>query len=138
MAVLVSGLDANAQNKKMTNEEIVAKFLEGFSDPVKIGESMDLLVDDYKFQNPLVKLDSKAEFIQLAKQIGEVLTGVNVLKIVGDGEFVAAYYEFTSSIPGVESNLATEWFRVENGMIQESLLIYDASEWRKVYAKMGE
>lgn len=138
MVALLSGMNVNAQNQNLTNEEIVAKFLEGFSDPVKIGESMELLVKDYKFQNPLVKLNSKAEFIQLAKQIGQVLTGVNVIKIAGDGEWVAAYYEFTSAIPGVESNMATEWFRVENGMIQESLLIYDASEWRKVYAKMGE
>lgn len=29
-----------------------------------------------------------------------------------------------------------EWFRVENGKIQESHLIYDASEWKKVFDKM--
>ena len=40
--------------------------------------------------------------------------------------------------PGVEVNPATEWFRVEDGMIKESHLVYDASQWRKVYAAMEE
>jgi len=81
----------------------------------------------------LIKLNSKAEFIPLAHQIAQVLTGVNVLNVAGHGNWVAVLYEFTSEIPGVESNIATEWFRIEGGLIVESQLIYDASEWRKVY-----
>ena len=138
MAALFSFINADAQkrNKKMTNQEIVTKFLDGFNQPEKIQESLDLLADDYKFKNPMVELTSKAEFVQLAQQIGAVLTGVNVIEVAENGKLVAAYYEFTSDIPGVESNLATEWFRIEKGRIQESHLIYDASEWRKVYANM--
>ncbi len=137
MAVAAMSLEVNAQkNRKTKNTEIVTAFLEGFNNPAKIQESMDLLADDYKFKNPMVSLNSKAEFIGLAQQIGEVLTEVNIIQVAGNGDWVAAYYEFTSEIPGVESNLATEWFRVEDGQIKESLLIYDASEWRKVYAQM--
>ena len=84
----------------------------------------------------MVSLNSKAEFMQLAEQIGSVLTGVNVIKTAASGNWVAVFYEFTSEIPGVKSNMATEWFRVEDGLIRESHLIYDASEWRKVYARM--
>jgi predicted SnoaL-like aldol condensation-catalyzing enzyme len=120
----------------MTNQEIVIKFLDGFNNPAQIHESLNLLADDYRFKNPMVELNSKTEFISLAQEIGKVLTGVNIISSAENGEWVAVYYEFTSSIPEVESNLASEWFRLENGLIKESHLIYDASKWRKIYEKM--
>lgn len=120
----------------MSNEDTVRTFLGGFSDPSKFQASLELLADDYKFKNPMVELNSKAEFIPLAQSIGATLTGVDVIHVAQAGEWVAAYYVFKSEIPGVEVNPATEWFRVENGMIKESHLVYDASEWRKVYAAM--
>lgn len=120
----------------MANQEIVKKFLNGFNNPEQIQESLDLLADDYKFQNPMVKLNSKAEFIALAKEIGAVLTGLNVINTSENGDWVATIYDFKSSIPGLESNTASEWFRLENGIIKESHLIYDTSEWRKFYEKM--
>ena len=120
----------------MTNQEIVKTFLNGFNDPAKIQDSLALLADDYQFKNPMVELRSKAEFITLAQAIGSVLTGINIIRLAQNGEWVAAFYEFNSSISGVESNMATEWFRIENGMIKESQLIYDASDWREIYAQM--
>lgn len=126
------------EDQAMSNEDTVRTFLSGFNDPSKIQASLDLLAEDYKFKNPMVELNSKAEFIPLAKSIGATLTGVDVLHVAQAGEWVAAYYVFKSEIPGVEVNPATEWFRVENGMIKESHLVYDASQWRKVYAAMEE
>ncbi|WP_103865696.1 nuclear transport factor 2 family protein [Aquimarina sp. I32.4] len=139
--LLVVGLLASSmysqQNKDtMTNQEIVKKFLNGFNDPARIQESLRVLADDYKFKNPMVELNSKAEFIALAQEIGEVLTGVNVINTAENGNWVAAYYEFKSSISGLESNMASEWFRLEKGIIRESHLIYDASGWRKVYEQI--
>ncbi len=122
----------------MSNEDTVRTFLSGFNDPSKIQASLDLLAEDYKFKNPMVELNSKAEFIPLAQSIGATLTGVDVLHVAQAGDWVAAYYVFKSEIPGVEVNPATEWFRVENGVIKESHLVYDASQWRKVYAAMEE
>lgn len=120
----------------MTNQEIVEKFLNGFNNPEKIQESLALLANDYKFKNPLVQLNSKAEFIALAQKMGAILTGVNLISSAENGDWVATYYEFKSSIPGLESNIGSEWFRLKDGLIQESHLIYDASEWRKVYEQM--
>lgn len=124
------------EDQAMSNEDTVRTFLSGFNDPTKIQASLDLLAEDYKFKNPMVELNSKAEFIPLAQSIGATLTGVDVLHVAQAGEWVAAYYVFKSEIPGVEVNPATEWFRVEDGMIKESHLVYDASQWRKVYAAM--
>jgi predicted SnoaL-like aldol condensation-catalyzing enzyme len=120
----------------MTNQEIVTTFLNGFNDSTQIQKSLDLLADDYKFKNPMVELNSKAEFIKLAQEIGAVITGINIINISENGNWVATFYEFKSSIPGLESNIASEWFKVENGIIKESHLIYDTSEWRKFYAQM--
>ncbi|MEO0339418.1 MAG: nuclear transport factor 2 family protein [Bacteroidota bacterium] len=120
----------------MTKQQIVEVFLAGFNDQSKIQTSLELLAEDYHFKNPMVELQSKEAFIALAKEMGKVLTGVEVIRYAADGEWVAAFYTFQSAIPGLERNLATEWFRIENGMIQESHLIYDASAWRKVYEQM--
>jgi len=120
----------------MTNQEIVEKFLNGFNNPAQIQESLDLLTDDYKFKNPMVELNSKTEFIALAHEIGAVITGIKIINITEKDNWVATFYDFKSSIPGLESNRASEWFRLENGMIKESHLIYDTSEWRKFYAQM--
>ncbi len=119
-------------------QEIVERFLNGFNDPEKISESLALLADDYRFQNPMVKLHSKVEFIQLAQEIGKVVTGLELVNTASAGDWVATYYVFKSDLPGLERNLASEWFRVEDGVIMESHLIYDASEWRKVYQQMNE
>lgn len=135
--MLFSGnMYSQTKQTKMTNKAIVERFLEGFNNPEKIQKSLALLADDYKFKNPMVSLHSKAEFVALAQEISQVLTGVNIIRAAENGDWVGVYYEFKSSVPGLESNMATEWFRLENGIIQESHLIYDASEWRKVYAAM--
>ena len=122
----------------MTNQEVVEKFLSGFNDPSKIQASLALLADDYQFTNPMVQLQSKAEFVALAQEMGQILTGVHLIRSAEDGDWVATFYEFKSSIPGLESNMATEWFRLKDGIIQESHLVYDASEWRKVYEQMEQ
>jgi len=129
-----------SQQKKhtMTNQEVVEKFLAGFNDPSKIQESLALLADDYQFTNPMVQLQSKVEFVALAQEMGQILTGVNLIQSSESGDWVATLYEFRSSVPGLESNIATEWFKVEDGIIQESRLIYDASKWRVVYEQMEE
>lgn len=137
--IILFSMSLNAQqlqNTDMTNQEIVKKFLNGFNDPAQIQESLDLLAEDYKFKNPMVSLNSKAEFIALAQEIGAVITGINIMNISENGNWVATFYDFRSSIPGLESNEASEWFRLENGVIKESYLIYDASEWRKFYVQM--
>jgi predicted SnoaL-like aldol condensation-catalyzing enzyme len=134
--LMSTGIYTLKKQHDMTNSEIVEKFLDGFNNPTKIQQSIDLLAEDYQFKNPLTETHSKAAFVTLAQQIGAVLTGINIIQIAENGVWVAAYYEFKSALPGLESNIAAEWFRLENGKIQESRLIYDASEWRKVYAQM--
>ncbi|GAA4886778.1 hypothetical protein GCM10023311_07770 [Flaviramulus aquimarinus] len=141
IGIIIFSINTYAQKKErnnMTNQEIVTKFLNGFNDSTQIKKSLDLLADDYKFKNPMVALNSKAEFIKLAQEIGAVITRINIINISENGNWVATFYEFKSSIPGLKSNIASEWFKVENGIIKESHLIYDTSEWRKFYAQMKE
>lgn len=132
----INGYAQQNQNSNMTNQEIVKKFLNGFNNPTQIQESLDLLTDDYKFKNPMVELNSKTEFIELAKQIGAVITGIEIINTAENGNWVAVFYDFKSSVEGLETNIATEWFKVEDGLIKESNLIYDTSEWRNFYAEM--
>lgn len=141
IGLIFFSIQSNAQQIKstpMTNQEIVTKFLNGFNNPEQIQESLALLADDYGFKNPMVELHSKEEFIVLAKQIGAVITGIEIINIAENGNWIAVSYKFKSSVKGLESNIGTEWFRVENGLIKESNLIYDTAEWRKFYAQMKE
>ena len=125
-------------NPTLSNTDIVLQFFEGVNQPEKIQASLDLLTDDYKFTNPMVSLSSKVEFINLMMEIGKVVTEVEMLHTSEEGDWVATFYIFKSNVPGVESNYASEWFRIENGKIQESKMIYDATKWRAIYAQMGE
>jgi hypothetical protein len=112
-------------------------FLNGFNDLTQIQKSLSLLADDYRFKNPMVELNSKAEFLVLAQEMGAVLTGINIINLAEEGHWVAALYEFKSSIPGLEVSVGSKWFRLDSGVIRESHLIYDASHWRKVYDKLN-
>ncbi|WP_299314758.1 nuclear transport factor 2 family protein [uncultured Aquimarina sp.] len=139
IALTIFSIQSKAQQIKsttMTNQEIVTKFLNGFNNPERIQESLALLANDYKFKNPMVELNSKEEFIVLAKQIGAVITGIEIINIAENGNWIAVFYYFRSSVKGLESNTGNEWFRIEDGLIKESNLIYDTAEWRKFYAQM--
>ena len=122
----------------MKNTEIVKTFLDGFNYPSKIQASFDLLADDYHFTNPMMETHSKAEFIPLAMKIGEVIKAVHLIAGAESDDWVATFYEFQTDLPGVEKNDASEWFKVVDGRIKESCLVYDASEWRKIYAQMSQ
>ena len=122
----------------MTKREIVKKFLNGFNDSSMIQESSALLAIDYKFKNPMIELNSKADFMLLAQKMGAILKRINIIGITESENWVTVLYEFESTIQGLEKNLATEWFRIEDEEIKESLLIYDASDWRKFYAQLKE
>ena len=139
IGLTIYSIQSNAQQIKsttMTNQEIVTKFLNGFNNPGEIQESLALLADDYRFKNPMVELNSKEEFIVLAKQISAVITGIEIINIAEKGKWIAVFYDFKSSVKGLELNTGTEWFRIEDGFIKESNLIYDTAEWRRFYEQM--
>ncbi len=138
IGIMIFSISATAQQKQitMTKEAIVTTFLMGFDDPSKITESINLLADSYHFTSPTGNSNSKAEFLEEAKAVSDMLTGLVINKIAVNGNWVAVNYTFKSEIKGLEITTGNEWFRVENGKIQESHLIYDASEWKKVFENM--
>ncbi|GGD02686.1 nuclear transport factor 2 family protein [Hyunsoonleella pacifica] len=140
IGIFILSIITHAQEKQtiMANENIITTFLNGFDDTSKITESLSLLADDYQFTSPTDALYSKIEFIEEAKNVAKVLTGLKINKIAVSGNWVAANYTFMSAIKGLENTTANEWFRVENGKIKESHLIYDASEWRKVFESVKQ
>jgi len=67
----------------------------------------------------------------MAKQIGAVISGIEIVNIDKNGNWITAFYDFKSLTQGLESNKGTESFRIEDGLIKELILIYGTSEWRK-------
>lgn len=138
--ILFISIHAHAQqpkNNTMTKTEIVQTFLRGFDQPEEINASIALLADNYQFKDPTVERNSKVEFLETAKELAKILTGVEIIRIAENEAWVSVFYNFKSNIKGLENNYGCEWFRVEDGLIQESQLVYDASEWRKVFAQMS-
>lgn len=122
----------------MTNQEVVVKFLNGFNRPEKLQESLDLLAGDYKFKDPIMEHNSKDAFITVAKEMANVLTGIDIITTAESDDWVGAFYEFKTSIPSLEVNRASEWFRLKGGIIQESHLVFDATGWRSVFKQMEQ
>ncbi len=119
----------------MISTEMVKTFLEGFNDPTKMKASFDLLADDYHFTNPIMETHSKAEFIQLAKKIGGVIEGIQIIATAESRDWVATFYEIQTKVSGLEKTDGSEWFRIVDGKITESYLVYDATAWRTLYAQ---
>ena len=96
IGLIIFSIPSSAQQieSTMTNQEIVTKFLNGFNNPEEIQESLALLADDYRFKNPMVELNSKEEFVVLAKQIGAVITGIDIINIAENRNWVAVFYDF--------------------------------------------
>jgi len=136
MTLVSIRINAQVKSKTMTKESIVTTFLKGFDDQTKIGESLNLLADDYHFTSPTDENNSKVEFIEAATEVAKILTGLDINHMAVSGNWVVVNYTFKSSIKGLENTKGNEWFRVEDGKIQESHLIYDASEWRKIFTKV--
>lgn len=138
VGIILFSIRTNAQQKEntMTKEVIVTKFLNGFNDPSKIKESLNLLCDEYRFTSPTESSNSKTEFVKQVQVLAKVLTGIEIKKIAVSGNWVCVNYVFTSSVKGLEATSGNEWFRIENGKIQESHLIYDATKWKKILDKM--
>lgn len=138
IGITLISININAQKISTTiaKETIVSNFLNGFNDPSKILESFALLTDDYHFTSPTGNENSKVEFIESVKKLKGILTGVDIKKIAINGNWVVVNYVFKSSIKGLEESVGNEWFRVENGKIQESHLTYDATEWKRVFKNM--
>ena len=126
---------AQTHHSQMTNQTVVNTFLAGFNDINKVGQSFALLAENYHFTDPTTTVNSKAEFLELSKALAEVLTGVEVVRMAESGNWVSVHYIFKSSVPGLEVNKANEWFRIKDGIIQESHLIFDATHWRTILSE---
>lgn len=82
IGITIVSINANAQKNQteMTKEVIITRFLNGFNDPLKIQESLDLLTNDYQFTSPTGNSNSKTEFIEAVQELANVLTGVDIKK----------------------------------------------------------
>lgn len=117
----------------MTNKEIVTKFLEGFNDPNQLDGALTLLAKDYCFNGPMSNASNREEFTIIAKQLSALLKGLKVLRIMEDGDWVSVGYEFYTDLPDLERTHGSEWFMLENELIKESHLVYDATGFNKLY-----
>ena len=81
-----------------------------------------LLHDDFSFTGPLMTATSADDFITQLKAMGEMNMRAEIHRLLDDGEYVAALYDFLGPMRKLSF---AEWFRVQDDKIVSSELHYD-------------
>lgn len=84
------------------------------------------------FEGPLAGHRVGAEgFIRGVRDVSSALTSFRLLQRLDRGDEVAVLYDCDLTRPSGTHRFA-EFFRIDNGCIQQVRLLYDGTEWRKL------
>ncbi len=119
----------------MTNTAIVKQYLEAFGNK-DMETARKLVADSFKFNGPMQQHESANAFFEAMEGFVPMVAGIDLVGTAENGEWVGTYYNFRATVPGLENTTTSEWFRVADGKIQESHLVFDASNWRKMMENM--
>jgi len=111
----------------MKDDRMIANYLLGYNHEETMEESFGLLDDSYEFRSPEVCLGSKRDFKRWMSVASKLLYRLELLEVVQGEGMTVALYMVMFEIPLYKSMLVTEWFRLDNGKILSSRLLYDRS-----------
>ncbi|MGL4768115.1 MAG: nuclear transport factor 2 family protein [Formosimonas sp.] len=116
-----------------TNQDIVIEYLTAFGNK-DFATVRSLLADNFTFEGPLMQASSADEFVGMMQGFKDTLDGIDLYGTAQDGDWVGSYYIFKTFIPTVERTVTSEWFKLENGKIVASYLVFDATKWQPIMA----
>ena len=103
--------------------EIVGRYKEAFgSGDVQTARS--LLADDFHFEGPFETFDNPDDYLQSLARLAPIVEGVDVKKVLADGDDVVTIYDLHTNSPAGTSNIA-EWATVKGGKIAEIRVFFD-------------
>lgn len=110
--------------------EIVGRYKEAFgSGDVQTARS--LLADDFHFEGPFENFDNPDAYLQSLARLAPIVEGVDVKKVLADGEDVVTIYDLRTNIAGTCP--VSEWATVKNGKIAELRAYFDARPFAAMF-----
>jgi hypothetical protein len=93
------------------------------------------LAEDFHFVGPVASFDHAEGYRAMARQAGRTVTSFEVRRQFVDGSLVCSIIDWEMAIPGTGRMTSAEVLKVEDGVIVEGELIYDAEELRRAMAQ---
>ena len=120
----------------MTAMETVARYYLAWQS--RRGDMTDVpLAEDFRFSGPVASFVSAEAFRAMAREAGQAVTSFVVRRQFVDGDTVCSIVDWEMAIPGVGPMTAAEVLEVQDGIIVQGELIYDAEELRRAMAQSG-
>ncbi len=96
------------------------------------------IAEEFITRAPVGSYDSRAEYLAgLANFRNRFVTRVDLIsELYGDGEAMLLYDVHTNTPAGILRT--AEYFKLNDGKISSTLLIFDATDWRAMLAKQGK
>jgi ketosteroid isomerase-like protein len=91
-----------------------------------------LLADDLHFKGPIEEFDSADQYMESVGKLAQIVTGVDVQKVVAEGDDVVTIYDLHTNTPAGTSNVA-EWATVRKGKIAEMRVFFDARPFAAMF-----
>ena len=111
----------------MTNADVFRTYLERFTAGDTAGAA-ELLADDFTFTGPVLKAETKADFLAGSAALAPIVRGCVVHQQWVDGEQVCSFYDFQVETPaGAGSIPMAEWSVVRGGKLVSSRLVFDTA-----------
>jgi hypothetical protein len=111
----------------MSNADVFQSYLERFT-AGDVEGAADYLVEDFSFEGPLLRANSRADFLAGASQLAPIVRGCEMHRQWVDGDQVCSIYDFKIETPlGAGSIPMAEWSVVRDGRLVSSRLLFDTA-----------
>lgn len=111
--------------------EIVERYKQAFGSGDVQG-ARSLLAEDFHFQGPFEEFHSPDDYLQSLAKLAPIVTGMDVKKVLADGDDVVTIYDLQTSTPAGASPVA-EWATVRGGKIAELRAYFDARPFAAMF-----
>jgi ketosteroid isomerase-like protein len=99
-----------------------------------ISAARSLLADDLHFRGPIDEFHRSDDYLAALGKLSAIVKGMDNLRIVADGEHVAAFYDLVTNTPAGASPTA-ELHTVRGGKIRQIQVYFDARPFAAMFAK---
>lgn len=111
----------------MTGADLFRSYLERFTSGDADGAA-ELLDDGFTFTGPMLRAETKAEFLAGSAALGPIVRGCEIHRQWVDGDEICSIYDFKIETPsGAGTIPMAEWSVVRDGKLVSSRLLFDTA-----------
>ena len=111
--------------------DVVGRYKQAFGSG-EMQTARSLLADDFRFEGPFDTFDNPDDYLQSLAKLAPIVEGVDVKKVLADGDDVVTIYDLKTSTVG--TSRVAEWATVKDGKIVELRAYFDARPFASMFA----